>query len=129
MLTTANTCRTGRSVLEPPVGQPIVHLQDLRLTGRLLTSQAEEADLVPVQIDITTDQAMGPHLPQIPGLSQQAHRAGAVASPEVDQPALRSLLQVQLPARREVATGWGCLDPRRPLPPQRLHMPAGTLLQ
>src|ERR1700746_617775 len=100
MLTTANTCRTGRSVLEPPVGQPIVDLQDLRLTGRLFASQGEEADLVLVQIDLTADQAVGPHLPQIPGLPQQGHLTEAVASPQVDQPAPGALLQLERPVRR-----------------------------
>src|SRR5215831_12665008 len=129
MLTTANTSRTGRSVLESPLGQPIVHFPDQRLTGRLLASQGEEADLVLVQIDLTTNQAIGPHLPKIPGLPQQGHLAEAVASPQVDQPAPGSLLQVQFPARREGAAVRSRLDPRHPLLPQRLHVPPGTPLQ
>src|SRR5262249_53003090 len=71
MLTSANTCRTGRSVLEAAVGQPIVHFEDLRLTSRVLASKGEEADLVPIQIDLTTNQAVGPDLPQRPGLTEQ----------------------------------------------------------
>src|SRR4051812_28304422 len=97
MLTSANTSRTGQSVLEAPVGQPVVHFEDLRLTGRLLASQGEEADLVLVQINLTTDQAVGPHLPEFPTLPQQSYFAGGVAAPQVDQPATGPLLQVELP--------------------------------
>src|SRR5438105_745267 len=84
MLTSANRCRTGRSVLEAPVGQAVVHLQDSRLTGRFLAPQGEEADLVLVQIHLTANQAVGPHLPQWPGLPQQRHLAQVVASPQKD---------------------------------------------
>src|SRR5687767_12070483 len=117
MLTTANTCRTGRSVLEAPVGQPIVHFQDLRLTGRLLASQGEKTNLVLVQIDLTAHQAVGPHLAQLPALPQHRHRAVAVASSEVDQPTSGSLLQVQLPTGGERSAVGGGLDPRCPLLP------------
>src|SRR3954468_11079446 len=96
MLTSANTSRTGRSVLEAPVGQPIVHFEDLRVTSRLLATKGEEADLVLIQIHFTTNQAVGPHLAQGPGLAQQGHLAIAVASPQVDQPATGPLLQVKL---------------------------------
>ena len=115
MLTTANRSRTVLSVLEAPIGQPIVHFQDLWLTGRLLAPQSEEAELVLVQIDVTANQAVGPDLAKRPGLSQQRHLAQAVAAPQVDQTALRSLLQVQLPARRERPAIRRGLDPRRPL--------------
>src|ERR1700739_3652479 len=115
MLTSANTSRTGRSVLEAAVGQPIVHFEDLRLTGRLLASQGEEADLVLVQIDLTTDQAVGPHLPEIPSLPHHGHRVGGVASPQVAQPATGPLLQVELPASGEGTPVRAGLDPRCPL--------------
>src|SRR5437763_378391 len=115
MLTSANTCRTGRSVLEATIGQSIVYFTDLRLTGWVLASQGEEADLVLIQIHFTTNQAVGPDLTEEPVLAQQAHRAVAVASPQVDQPASRPLLQVELPAHREGTTIRGSLDPRRPL--------------
>src|SRR5947209_3674628 len=115
MPTSANTSRTGRSVLEAPVGQPIVHFEDLRLTPRLLASKGKEADLVPIQIDLTTNQAVGPDLAQRPGLAQQDDLAVGVASPQVDQPTTGPLLQVQLPVGREGATARGRLDPRRPL--------------
>src|SRR5512135_2321369 len=129
MLTTANTWRTGRSVLEAPVGQPIVHSQDLRLTGRLLASEGEEADLVLVEIHFAAHEAVGPQLAEGPGLPQQRHLAEAVASPQVDQPATGSLLQVPLPARGERLAVRGGLDPRRAMLAQRHHVPAGTLLQ
>src|SRR5205807_3722365 len=112
MLTSANTSRTGRSVLEAAVRQPIVHFEDLRLTGWLLASQGEEADLVLVQIDLTTDQAVGPHLPQIPGLPQHGHLTVGVASLQVDQPPTAPLLPVELPAS-------GAATPARPRPPPR----------
>src|SRR4051812_45555281 len=110
MLTTASTSRTGRSILEAAVGQPIVHFQDLWLAGRLLAPEGEEADLVRVQKDgtelenfsppapftardrggkpgkvlkLTADQAVGPHLAQLPGLPQQGHLAAGVAAPQV----------------------------------------------
>src|ERR1700726_4126184 len=126
MLTTANRCRTGRSVLEAPVGQPIVHLQDLRLAGRLLASQGEEADLVLVQMHFTANQTVGPHLAKLPSLPQQRHLAETAASPQENQPALGSLLQVELPSRGEGAAVWGCFDPRRPLLSHGLHVPTGT---
>src|ERR1700745_177254 len=95
MLTSANTSRTGRSVLEAAVGQPIIHFEDLRLTGRLLAPQGEAADLVLIQIHFTTNQAVGPHLAQGPTLAQQGHLTVAVAPPQVDQPAPGPLLQVE----------------------------------
>src|SRR3954447_13629242 len=116
MLTSANRSRTGPSVLEAAVGQPIVYLQDLRLTGRLLTPEGEEADLVTIQIDFTTDQAVGPELSQRPGLPEQDNLAAGVATPEVDQATRRPFLQVELPVPREAKAVRGALDPRRPLP-------------
>ena len=43
--------------------------------------------------------------------------------------ALRAFLQVQFPVRRERPPLRGRLQTRRPMLPQRLHIPAGTLLQ
>src|SRR4051794_35407444 len=103
MLTSANTSRTGRSVLEAAVGQPIVHFEDLRLTGRVLPSQSEEADLVLIQIHFTTNQAVGPGLTQRPGHPEQSDLAVGVAASEVDHAAAGSLLQVELPAHGEGA--------------------------
>src|SRR6266404_3901764 len=122
MLTTASRCRTGRSILEAPVGQPVVHFQDLRLTARLLAPQGEEAELVVVQVHFTAHQAIGPHLAELPGPPQQAYLAEAVAAPQVDQPTLRPFLQVQLPGFGERPTVRGCLDARRPLLPQGLDV-------
>ena len=79
------------------MGQVILDFQDLWLAGRLLASEGEEADLVRVQIPFTAYQAMGPHLTELPGLPQQGHLAEAAASPQVDQPTMRPLLQVELP--------------------------------
>src|SRR6266852_3236420 len=129
MLTSANTSRTGRSILETAVGQPIIHLQDLRLTGRLFPSEGEEADLVLVQVHFTADQAIGPDLAEGPGLPQQGYLAEAVTSPQVDQPATRQVLQVELPVPRESPTVRGSLDPRRPLFPQRSDVLLGMPLQ
>src|SRR4051794_2841440 len=106
MLTSANTCR---SVLESPGGQPIIDCQDLGLTGRFLAPQREEAELVVVQIHFTANQAIGPHLAERPGPPQQAYRAEAVAAPQVDQPTVRPLLQVQLPGLGERPTVRSCL--------------------
>ena len=110
MLTSANRSRTGRSVLEAAVGQPIVHFEDLRLTPRVLASKGEEADLVLIQIDFATNQAVGPDLAQRPGLPQQGDLALGVASPQVDQPTTGPLLQVELPVGREEAAIRGGLD-------------------
>src|SRR6266508_653285 len=101
MLTSANTSRTERSVLEAAVGQPVVHFEDLRLTGRILASESEETDLVLIQIHFTTYQAVGPDLAQRPGLAQQGDLALGAASPQVDQAASWPLLQVELPVARE----------------------------
>src|SRR5262249_51772889 len=125
MLTSANTSRTGRSVLEATVGQPIVHFADLWLTGRVLAPQGEEANLVPIQIHFTADQAVGPGLTQGPELPQQGYLAVAVASPQVDQSAPRSLLQVELPAHRKGTAGRGGLASRRPGPAQGGDTPLG----
>src|SRR5262245_24730249 len=114
MLTTATRSRTGGSVPEAAWGQPVVHSQDLRLTRGFFAAEAEEADLVLVQVHLAADQAVGPHQPQRPGLAHQAHRAVAVAPPEVDQTAAGSLLPFQLPVRRERPALRGGLDPRRP---------------
>src|SRR5215208_3487216 len=103
MLTSANTSRTGESVLEAAVGQAIVHFEDLRLTGRVLASEGEEADFVIIEIYFATDQAARPTLPERPGLPQQVHRALAVTAAEVDQQAAGPLLQVELPVAREGA--------------------------
>src|SRR5437667_9178559 len=110
MLTSANRSRTGRSVLEAPSRKPVIHFQDLGLTGRLLAPEREEADLVVVEIHFTTNQAVGPHLAEGPGLPQQRHRAAAVAAPQVDQAATRPFLQVQLPGPGKRPTVRSCLD-------------------
>src|SRR6266446_1803339 len=104
MLTSANTCRTVRSVLEASVGQPIIHFQDLWLTGRFLASKGEEADLVLIQIHFTTNQAIGPHLAERPGLPQEGHLAQAATAPQVDQLAIGPLLQVHFSAHWERPT-------------------------
>src|SRR5438132_1568162 len=129
MLTSANTCRTGRSVLEAAVGQPVVHFEDLRLTGRVLAAQGAEADFIIIQIDFTTNQAVGPDLAQRPGLPRQGDLAAGVAPPQVDQVAAGPLLQVELPAARDGAAVRGGLDPRRPLLAQGSDVPPGMPLQ
>src|SRR5437773_3882383 len=129
MLTSANTSRTGESVLEPAVGQAIVYFEDLRVTARFLAPESEEADFVLIQIHFTTNQAAGPGLAERPGLPQQVHRALAVTAPEVDQAATRPLLQVELPVAREGPAVRGRLDPRRPLLEQRPDVPARVPLQ
>src|SRR4051812_32161076 len=110
MLTSANTSRTGRSVLKAAVGQAIVHLQDLRLAGRILASEGEEPDLILVQVHFAPDEATGPGQAQRPGLPEQDDLALGAASPQVDQPASGPLLQVELPVAREVAAIRGRLD-------------------
>src|ERR1051326_8244476 len=101
MLTSANTSRTGQSVLEASVGQSIIHFQDLRLTGRLFASEGEEADLVLVQIHFTAYQPAWPDGAHRRGPAQQRPLPLSVAAPQVAQPAPRARLQVQSPARRE----------------------------
>src|SRR5437588_8637167 len=128
MPTSANTSRTGRSVLEAAVGQPVVHFENLRLAGRLLAAEGEEANLVLIQIHFTTNQAVGPHLAEWPGLPQQGHLAVAVASPQVDQLPTGPLLQVKFPAGGEGAAVRGGLDPRRPLLAQGSAVPLGMTL-
>ena len=118
MLTSANRSRTGLSVLEAPIGQPIIYFQDLRLAGRILAPQAVEKEFVPIQIHVTTNQPVGPHLAQRPRLSQKADLTAGVASPQVDQAACGSLLQVEFPVGRESTPVWSRLDPRRSLSAQ-----------
>src|SRR4051812_18962914 len=101
MLTSANTSRTGRSVLGAPIGQPIIHFQDLWLTGRILASKGEEADLVFVQIHLPASQPARPDRADFPGMTPQVHLALSVAPPPADQPAARPLLEVQPPVSRE----------------------------
>src|SRR4051812_7211125 len=101
MLTSANTSRTGGSVLEAAVGQAVVHFEDLRLTGRFLASEGEEADFIIIQIHFTTNQAAGPGQAERPGLPEQIDLAVAVTAPEVDQAAAGALFQVELPVARE----------------------------
>src|SRR5262249_1044258 len=125
MLTSANTSRTGRSVLEATVGQPIVHFADLWLTGRGLAPQGDEASLVPVRIHFTAGQAVGPGLTQGTELPQQGYLAVAVASPQVDQSAPWSLLQVELPAHGKGTAVRGGFDARRPVPAQGSDIPLG----
>src|SRR3981081_221160 len=129
MLTSANTSRTGPSVLEAAGWDPIIHFQDLGLTGWFLAPEGEEAELVVVQIHLTTHQAVGPHLAERPGPPQQAHLALAAAAPQVDQPATRPLPQLQLPGGGERPPLGGGLHARRAVVPQRLHVTPGALLQ
>src|SRR4051795_7663508 len=113
MLTSANTSRTGPSVLETAGGEPVSYFQDLGLTGRFLAPQREEAELVVMEIHFTANQAVGPHLTERPGSPQQAYLAQAAAAPHVDQPAPRPFLQVRLPAGGERPPLGGRLEPRR----------------
>src|SRR6266404_3210135 len=110
MLTSASTSRTGRSILEPTVGESIVHFQDLRLISRIFPSESAETDLILVQIHITADQAVGPHLTERPALPQQRHLAVAATPPQINQPPPRPLLQVEFPVLREGPTVRGGLD-------------------
>src|SRR6516225_5448066 len=87
MLTSANTSRTERSVLEAPIRQSIIHFQDLWLAGRLLAPEGMEAELVPLQIHVTAHQSARPDFADLPGLPQQVHLALRVGPPQVDQPA------------------------------------------
>src|SRR5262249_5422863 len=119
----------GCSVAEAARGQPIIYFQDLRLTRRFFAAEAEEADLVEVEIDLTADQAVGPDQAQPPGLAPQAQGAVAIAASGVDQPPAGSLVQLQLPVRREGPALGGGLDPRRPMLAQGLHVTARPLLQ
>src|SRR5260370_36212828 len=114
MLTSANTCRTGRSVLEAAVGQPVVHFEDLRLATRVLASEGEETDFITIQIHFTTNEAAGPYLTQRPGLPQQGDFAAGVAPPQVDQEAPAPLLQVELPVGGGRTAGPRGARPRRP---------------
>src|SRR5438067_2067181 len=129
MLTSANTSRTGRSVLEAPSRESVIHFQELGLAGRLLAPQREEANLVGVEIHFTAHQAVGPHLAERPGPPQQSYFAEAAAAPQVDQPAARPVLQVQLPVGGESPAVWRRLQPRRPLLTQRLDVPPRAPLQ
>src|SRR5579872_6758088 len=101
MLTSATTFRTGRSVLEASGREPVIHFEDLGLTGRVLAPQREDAELVVVQIDLTPHQAIRPDLAQRPSPPQQAHLAQAAAAPQVDQLAPRPFLKLQSPAGGE----------------------------
>src|SRR6266436_2261439 len=129
MLTSANTSRTRQLPLEASVGQSIVHFEDLRLTGGVLAPQSEEADLVLVQIHFTAYQAMRPHLAELPGLPQQGHLAQSVAPPQVDQPAMRPLPQVERPVPRKGPAVRSGLYPRHPLLQQRGDVLLGMPLQ
>src|SRR5262249_44799979 len=129
MLTSANTSRTARSVLEAPIGQPIIHCQDLGLTGRVLASQGVKADLVTVQIHFTAHEPTRPDVADLPALAQQVPLPLRVGPPQVHQTAARSLLEVQLPVSGERPAGWGGLDPRRPVLPQGPDVSQRPLLQ
>src|SRR5262245_23860380 len=129
MLASANTSRTSPSILEAPGEESVSHFQNLGLTRRLLTPPGEEAELVLVQIHLTTHQAVGPHLAERPGPPQQAHLAQAAAAPQVDQPTPRPLLQLQLPGGGERPPLGGGLHPGRAVVAQRLHVTPGALLQ
>src|SRR5438270_12088563 len=109
MLTSANRSRTGRSVLEAPVGQPIIHFQDLWLARRVLASQGKEADLVLVQIHFTAHQAARPNRAHPPRPPQQGHLALSVGASQIDESAARSRLEVQLPVDGEGPAGRGRL--------------------
>src|SRR5579872_7117757 len=117
MLTSANTWRTGESVLEAPGREPVIHFQDLRLVRRLLAPQSEETNLVVVEIHLTAHQAAGPDLAERPGPSQQAHLTQAIAAPQINQPTARPLLQFQLPGRGEGPSRRRGFQPRRAVRP------------
>src|SRR5262249_51993779 len=129
MLTSANRSRTGRSVLEAAVGQPIGYFQDLWLASRLPPPQAEEADLILVRIDLGADQPVGPDLRQRPGPAEQGNLALPVAPPEVNAPPGRPLARLELPPRREGPPAGRRFGPGGPAPPQRLHVSQGPPLR
>src|SRR5262245_56361258 len=60
-----------------------------------------------------------------PALAQQGHLAVAVAAPQVDQPATRPLLQVELPAHGEGPAVRSGLDTCGTLLAQGRHIPLG----
>jgi pyruvate/2-oxoglutarate dehydrogenase complex dihydrolipoamide acyltransferase (E2) component len=80
--------------------------------ARLAPPQGEEADPVLAQIDFGPDQPVGPDLRQRSGPAEQRHLVGAVAPPEVGQPARRPLARLDLPPRREGPPAEGDLQER-----------------
>ncbi len=84
----------SRSLLKPPAGQRVGDLAQLRLMLRLAASQGEEADLVRIEIDLGSDQAVRPQRFDLEVMAQQLDAALRVGAPQEDEPTLRPGLQV-----------------------------------
>ena len=109
----------SRSLLEPPARQFIGDLAEERLMVRLAASQGVEAEAARVEVDLGTDQPVGPRGVDLEAAAQHLHGPLRVGAPQEDQPAARVGLQVQRPALGERPTARGRLDPRRGPQPAR----------
>src|SRR5512135_1230762 len=104
---------TSLSLAEFTPRQAMIYLPQHGLDRRLLPTQGVEADLARVEIELRTDQAVGP--PRIDRIApfQQPHRPDGVRAPHEDDPTAGVGLQVQAPGHREGTTGRGRIDPLR----------------
>src|SRR5512135_1559481 len=102
---------TSLSLAEFTPRQAMIYLPQHGLDRRLLPTQGVEADLARVEIELRTDQAVGP--PRIDRIApfQQPHRPDGVRAPHEDDPTAGVGLQVQAPGHREGTTGRGRIDP------------------
>src|SRR5262245_49081996 len=95
------TASTSRSLLEPSSRQLVGHLQDQGLALGLTASQRVTSQASLAQVHFHTHQPMRPTLRHFPTLTQHLDTTATITPTQVDQPALRLGLQVQLPSRRE----------------------------
>ena len=114
----------SRSLLEPPVRQPVGHLMEQRLSVRLAPPQGVEPDPAGVEVDLGADQPVRPRGVHLEPPAQQLDTALLAGPPQVDDPAAGPRLQVQVPALGERPAGRGRLDPRRGPYAGRGHVPA-----
>ena len=102
----------SRSLLEPPVGQPVGHLMEQRLSVRLAPPQGVEPDPAGVEIDLGADQPVSPRGVHLEPPAQQLDTALLTGPPQIDDPPARPRLQVQVPGLGERPAGRGrCSSP------------------
>ena len=104
---------TSLSLSEFTFRQPMICFPKHGLDRRLLPPQGVESDLARVEVELRTDQAVGP--PRIDRIApfQQPHRPDCVRSPHEDDATAGVGLQVQPPRLREGTTGRGRSDSLR----------------
>src|SRR3954447_14409262 len=100
----------SRSLRELSILDMMVQLPQKRLVLRLPPAKPVDADLIPIEVHLHSHQPIQPVRVPLEAPAHHLHRPHPTGPPQVDDPALRSRLEVQAPSLREGTPTGGRLD-------------------